>query len=136
MIKDELTKELPKLFIYSAEDYSRTTKIAAPAITALFKTVMEFSDEYSDLKSNNNLADFSDLERWTLRLLYNNGSPTELAAELSERFTEVMVDEYQDANEVQDLIFTAVSDGGRKLFVVGDVKQSVYRFRQANPELF
>lgn len=136
MIKDELTKELPKLFIYSAEDYSRTTKIAAPAITALFKTVMEFSDEYSDLKSNNNLADFSDLERWTLRLLYNNDSPTELAAELSERFIEVMVDEYQDANEVQDLIFTAVSDGGRKLFVVGDVKQSVYRFRQANPELF
>lgn len=136
MIKDELTKELPKLFIYSAEDYSRSTKIAAPAISALFKVVLEFSDEYSALKANNNLADFSDLERWTLKLLYNDGNLTELAKELSERFVEVMVDEYQDANEVQDLIFTAVSDGGRKLFVVGDVKQSIYRFRQANPELF
>lgn len=136
MIKEEITKSIPKLFIYNSEDYKLTTKIAAPAITTLFKTVKLFAQEYKKLKSDDNLADFSDLEHWTLQLLYNNDAVTPLALQLSESFCEVMVDEYQDANEVQDLIFNSVSDNGKKLFVVGDVKQSIYRFRQANPELF
>lgn len=136
MIKDEITKQIPKLFIYNSEDYKFTTKLAAPAVSALFETVRLFGSEYQRLKAEENLADFSDLEHWALTLLYNGDKPTPLAQELSESFCEVMVDEYQDANEVQDLIFNSVSDNGNKLFVVGDVKQSIYRFRQANPELF
>ncbi|MCQ4022660.1 MULTISPECIES: helicase-exonuclease AddAB subunit AddA [unclassified Ruminococcus] len=136
MIKKELTNNIPKLFICSSEQYSTATAIVRPAISALFKTVKLFTEEYARLKKEESLADFSDLEHWTVRLLYNNGQITDLARKLSDSYDEVMVDEYQDANEVQDLIFTSVSDNGRKLFVVGDVKQSIYRFRQANPELF
>lgn len=136
VIKDEISKKIPKLFIYNEDDYKHTTKIAAPAINTLFKTVSLFAEEYSRLKAEDNLADFSDLEHWALKLLYKDGKVTPLAESLSEHFCEVMVDEYQDANEVQDLIFNSVSDNGKKLFVVGDVKQSIYRFRQAKPELF
>lgn len=136
MIKKEISENIPKLFIYDSKQYAAITEIVRPAVSALFKTVKLFSQEYARLKSDESLADFSDLEHWTMRLLYNNGQTTELAQKLSDSFCEVMVDEYQDANEVQDLIFTSVSDNGRKLFVVGDVKQSIYRFRQANPELF
>lgn len=136
MIKDEIKNNIPKLFIYNSEDYTLTTKIARPAITALFKTVRLFTQEYQKLKLEDGIADFNDLEHWTLQLLYNNNKPTPVANHLSETYCEVMVDEYQDANEVQDLIFNCVSDNGKKLFVVGDVKQCIYRFRQANPELF
>ncbi len=136
MIKKEITDSIPKLFIYDDEEYLNSTKIARPAIKALFKAVRLFSEEYSRLKLEESYADFSDLERWTLRLLYKDGSRTPLAIKLSEKFCEVMVDEYQDANELQDTIFNCLSDNGKKLFVVGDVKQSIYRFRQANPELF
>ena len=136
MIKKEISENIPALFICDSDDYCDTTEIVRPAVSALFRTVRLFSQEYSRLKAEESLADFSDLERWTMRLLYNDGKTTDLAKKLSDSFCEVMVDEYQDANEVQDLIFTSVSDNGRKLFVVGDVKQSIYRFRQANPELF
>lgn len=66
----------------------------------------------------------------------DDGAPTELARQLSGRYTEIMVDEYQDVSEVQDLIFRAVSRGGNNLFFVGDVKQSIYRFRLADPTIF
>ena len=74
------------------------------------------------------MLDFSDLEHFAVQLLLDpeTGRPTPLAASWSARFAEVMVDEYQDTNQVQNAIFTAVSDGGRTLFQVGDVKQSIY----------
>lgn len=136
MIKEEIKTNIPKLFICDSRQYTNSTCIVRPAVSALFNTVRLFSQEYARLKAEESLADFSDLERWTMRLLCDGGKPTALAQKLSDSFSEVMVDEYQDANEVQDLIFTSVSDNGRKLFVVGDVKQSIYRFRLANPELF
>lgn len=136
VIKSVIIKNISKLFIHDSEEYRSTTKIAKPVVKTLFKVVRLFDKEYKRLKLEEGLADFSDLEHWTLDLLYNNGNVTTLAEELSNSFCEVMVDEYQDANEVQDLIFNSVSDNGKKLFVVGDVKQSIYRFRQANPELF
>ena len=66
--------------------------------------------------------DFSDLEHFAAKLLQKDGEPTQLAQSWSERLAEVMVDEYQDTNQVQNAIFTAVSQQGRKLFLVGDVK--------------
>lgn len=84
-----------------------------------------------------NCADFSDQEHLALRLLVErNGAPTELGRQVAGRYREILVDEYQDTNEVQNAIFRAVSREGKNLFTVGDVKQSIYRFRLADPTIF
>lgn len=138
--KDIITKTLPKLYFNNSNDCKKDIEYLSTILVQLINVVTMFKSEYSLLKSNKNIADFSDLEYLMLKLLTNseNGNTafTPFAMELSEKFTEVMVDEYQDANEVQELIFKAVSDNGKKLFVVGDVKQSIYGFRQANPQIF
>ena len=74
----------------------------------------------------------------TAELLYDfkNRCPTLAAENVSQRYREILVDEYQDVNEVQELIFGAVSREGRNIFMVGDVKQSIYRFRMADPMIF
>ena len=72
-----------------------------------------------------------------MRLLVDKtGEPTELARQWGSRYIEIMVDEYQDTNQVQNSIFNALSQEGRNLFMVGDVKQSIYRFRLADPTIF
>ncbi len=109
----------------------------SPAMRALLALTLDFDAEYSRAKRRAGLVDYSDLEHMTAKLLtLPDGSPSELAARLSARYTEVMVDEYQDVSQVQDAIFKAVSNEGQKLFLVGDVKQSIYRFRLADPEIF
>ncbi len=81
--------------------------------------------------------DFSDLEHLTVKLLLDDqGQPTQAARMWADRFEEVQVDEYQDTNQVQNAIFFAISHQGRTLFQVGDVKQSIYRFRLADPTIF
>ena len=82
--------------------------------------------------------DYNDLEHETIRLLTNGekGGRTEVAEEISKRYREIMVDEYQDTNETQDTIFRAISQKGKNLVMVGDVKQSIYRFRNADPGIF
>ena len=110
--------------------------LTAPAIRALLDLTERFSRAWAAEKRRRNVLDFSDLEHTALKLLAPKGVPSETAAEISDRFREVLVDEYQDTNRVQDAIFSAVSHAGRNLFMVGDVKQSIYRFRQADPSLF
>ncbi len=104
----------------------------------LFNCVRQFSANYQSLKARKKIADYPDLEHWTIRLLVdeNTFELTDVAKKLSSRFDEIMVDEYQDANEAQDLIFNSLSNNGENLFFVGDVKQSIYGFRQAMPQLF
>ena len=86
-------------------------------------------------KKRLNLLEFSDMERMTLSLLEDeNGAPTALATEMKAQFDEVFIDEYQDVNDIQNRIFIALSSGNR--FLVGDVKQSIYGFRQAMPFRF
>lgn len=139
IVKDTI-KEIQSLFFRNNEQCMDDIADLAPVVGMLFEIMQEFGDEFSRLKKEKSLADFSDLEHWTLRLLVNeseNGYEfTDIAREISSRFDYVMVDEYQDANNIQDTIFKAVSDNDSKLFVVGDVKQSIYRFRQAMPEIF
>lgn len=109
----------------------------APAMEALLEVTLDFDREYARDKRQRDLVDYSDLEHFTVRLLTDErGTPTELARQLSRRYTEIMVDEYQDVSRVQDDIFRAVSREGKNLFMVGDVKQSIYRFRLADPEIF
>lgn len=109
----------------------------APAMDALLNLTLEFDRAYQADKRRRGVVDYSDLEHFSAQLLADeNGSPTPLAIELSQRYTEIMVDEYQDVNAVQDLIFRCISKDGKNLFTVGDVKQSIYRFRLANPAIF
>lgn len=110
----------------------------APAMCELLELTLEFDRRYRAEKRRVDALDFSDLEHLALRLLIDpeTGAPTETAKSVSSRFTEIMVDEYQDVNAVQELIFSAVSRGGKNLFMVGDVKQSIYRFRLADPTIF
>ena len=106
----------------------------APAMLALLDLTAEFSAAFRAEKLRLNAADFSDQEHLALTLLVKpDGSPTELGEQVSARYAEILVDEYQDTNEVQNAIFRAVSKGGKNLFTVGDVKQSIYRFRLADP---
>lgn len=115
------------------EDMAR----AAPAMEALGELCGAFSRAYAREKLRRNAADFSDQEHFAVQLLIGpDGQPTETARTVAGRYREVMVDEYQDTNQVQNAIFDALSDGGRRLFAVGDVKQSIYRFRLADPGIF
>ena len=109
----------------------------APAMRALLHLTLRFKEIYTRDKRTRSLLDYADLEHLAAKLLLDEaGEPTALARALSERYREVMVDEYQDVSPVQDAIFRAVSDNGRRLFLVGDVKQSIYRFRLADPGIF
>ena len=113
----------------------RATK---PALRALVDLAFALDREYGERKRRADACDFSDVAHLCIRLLCeeNSESPSPLADRISARFAEVMVDEYQDVNAVQELIFRRVSGDGRRLFMVGDVKQSIYRFRLAEPEIF
>ncbi len=130
-------EKLQKQFAERSDTMLSDLKTAAPAMIRLLELAVEFDRRYTNEKRRRGLVDYADLEHLAAQLLtHEDGSPTELAASVSGRFREVMVDEYQDVSEVQDQIFRAVSDGGKQLFLVGDVKQSIYRFRLADPTIF
>ncbi|MDR0952300.1 MAG: helicase-exonuclease AddAB subunit AddA [Oscillospiraceae bacterium] len=110
----------------------------APAALRLLELTLDFERRYCDEKRKSNLLDFSDLEHLALKLLHDpiSDAPTQLARRLSERYREIMIDEYQDVNAVQELIAQCISKNGENVFMVGDVKQSIYRFRLADPGIF
>ena len=130
-------KDAGRIFASPSDVLLRDMALTAPAMRELLTLTLRFDRAYAADKQSRGLADYSDLEHKAAALLMNpDGTYTPLAGRLSQRYTEVMVDEYQDVSRVQDAIFSAVSDGGRKLFLVGDVKQSIYRFRLADPAIF
>ena len=133
----ETVKGFAELFAASSDEAVEDLRTMAPALLALIDLTADFSRRYNEEKRRRNAADFSDQEHEAIRLLVaENGEPTELAALVSTRYREIMVDEYQDTNEVQNRIFDAISCKGENLFTVGDVKQSIYRFRLADPRIF
>lgn len=111
---------------------------SAAAARGLVALVREFTQEYERLKRMRRTMDYGDLEHKMLDLLLgkNRDHVTSVAHEIGERFREVMVDEYQDTNEVQDAIFGALTGKRNNCFMVGDVKQSIYQFRLADPDIF
>ena len=112
-------------------------RATVPALEALTDAALDFGKEYEREKQRNALLDYSDLEHIAAQILTDeDGRPTETALTVSARFTEIMVDEYQDVSRVQNAIFSAVSRKEDNLFLVGDIKQSIYRFRLADPEIF
>jgi len=115
-------------------DFQNTGK----AVCGLIALVRRFDKEYEHVKRRRRILDFGDLEHKMLDLLMGkarNGI-TATAGEIGERFREILVDEYQDSNQVQDTIFAALTEKKQNCFMVGDVKQSIYQFRLADPGIF
>ncbi len=137
---DTCKASLKKLNLWletSGEEAMEDLRAVAPAMLALLDLTADFSEACRKEKLRINAADFSDQEHLALYLLVKeDGTPTELGEQISARYAEILVDEYQDTNEVQNAIFRAVSKDGKNLFTVGDVKQSIYRFRLADPTIF
>ena len=137
--KDLLMKKIPSLLASSETEFREDMAAFAPLVAALSDAVQLFSETYRALKEEKQLADFNDIMHHALSLLVTadeagNISFTPLSRTLREQFEEILIDEYQDTNRAQDMLFEAISKGN--LFRVGDVKQSIYRFRQAMPEIF
>ena len=137
----DLLKKVPNIMCVSSGEHSEDVRLMRGPVTKLIELVKQFAREYSAEKDKMNSADFSDILHRALNLLaVSDGSggyiKTDLARELSSHYVEILVDEYQDINEAQDMIFRAISADENNLFTVGDVKQSIYRFRQAMPEIF
>ena len=125
-------------FGFTQAQFLADMQAVEPYGRALFSLVGAFMDRLDDEKRLRNILDFGDLEHLTVRMLLgeDGDAPTPLARALSFRYTEIMVDEYQDTNDVQDAIFRALSQNETNLFMVGDIKQSIYSFRLANPDVF
>ena len=113
-------------------------RASGSAVRGLIKLVRQFWEEYERQKKKRRVLDFADLEHRTLDLLWGKSRSgiTAAAREISARFREIMVDEYQDSNGVQDAIFEALTQKRQNCFMVGDVKQSIYQFRLADPTIF
>ncbi|MFI3312383.1 MAG: helicase-exonuclease AddAB subunit AddA [Eubacteriales bacterium] len=113
-------------------------QLSASALRGGFLLTKQLMQEFGRQKSWRKLLDFGDLEHLAVKLLVDRdtGKATAVAREVSQRYAEILVDEYQDSNEIQDSIFHAISKNGENRFMVGDVKQSIYRFRLADPNIF
>ena len=137
--RDRCKKQLAELedrFQVTAAEAMEDLRAIGPSMVALLEVTKEFDDAFVAWKRRRRLIDFADAEHLTARLLADEqGNPTPLALEVGQTFVEIMVDEYQDTNAVQNTIFNALSNGNN-LFFVGDVKQSIYRFRLADPTIF
>ncbi|MDD6189277.1 MAG: UvrD-helicase domain-containing protein [Clostridiales bacterium] len=131
-------KKLAESFSVASAGLMADMAAIKPVTDELYKLVLELSRDYAEAKKRRGALDFSDLEHLSLAILADpeTGRPTAKAGEVSARFAEILVDEYQDVNRVQEMIFAAVSNGGRNVTMVGDVKQSIYRFRLADPTIF
>ena len=135
--KEGLPKKL-RSFTDSSEQILADLTKSASAARGLIALVRAFDCTFDKLKKSHHILDFADLEHKTLDLVMgkNRTGITAAAREIGSRFREVMVDEYQDSNGVQDAIFSALTAQRNNCFMVGDVKQSIYQFRLADPEIF
>lgn len=133
-------KDLMTDYSITEEDFFEDIAKLYPTVKCLFGLTLDFARHFSDLKREKSVADFSDLEQLSLAVLTEKDEhgkyiPTKIARDMSSRFDYILVDECQDTNKVQETILKTVSNG-KNMFFVGDVKQSIYRFRNAMPELF
>ncbi|MBQ8029723.1 MAG: helicase-exonuclease AddAB subunit AddA [Clostridia bacterium] len=139
-VKDIIRKNIGDLMCCDSYQFKEDMKYLSPMVAKLCQATKLFAENFSLLKRSKNLADFSDISQMAISLLVKESDnesgyeKTALATELSKNFDEILIDEYQDTNKAQDMLFESVSNNN--LFRVGDVKQSIYRFRRAMPEIF
>lgn len=143
--RDELKKMVTKLgkdyFSQTVEEIMEKLQAIRPYALELTRLTDEYMDAFTATKREKNLLDFNDLEHFALHILVDKetGMSRPAAEEFIDHFDEIMIDEYQDSNYIQETILKSISKeskGGHNLFMVGDVKQSIYRFRLARPEIF
>ena len=141
--RDKINKKFKgikdKIFIYTSKEAIQDLQEVYEILNLLKKVVLEFEETYGKVKLEKNVIDFNDIEHLALKILLKEDDgkyvPTEVAKKYKDKFEEIAIDEYQDSNMVQEYILTSISKGNN-IFMVGDVKQSIYKFRQAMPELF
>ena len=140
-IKKKVKAKLEKIIFYNSEEALSDMEKMYPILKCLEAMVVEFSNRFSLRKKEKNIIDFNDIEHFALQILIKKNSKTskvektDIAKNYENKFIEIAVDEYQDSNLVQEYILNSISRGNN-MFMVGDVKQSIYKFRQARPELF
>lgn len=135
-VKEIINKSIKKKIAYDSIQANEDINEMDVTLTKLKNLLVEFMFKFASKKKEKNVVDFNDIEHFALKILIGeNGEATELAKKYREKFQEIAIDEYQDSNLVQEQILTSISKGNN-IFMVGDVKQSIYKFRQARPELF
>lgn len=139
-VKNKIMKLIKETLVYDSKSAYSDIYEMHEILAILRDVIINFDKEFKAKKRERNIIDFNDIEHYALEILVRkneNGEyePTEVAKKYQEKFEEIAIDEYQDSNQVQEYILSKVSRGNN-LFMVGDVKQSIYKFRQACPELF
>lgn len=139
--KDVVKKLCRQYFFCSPEMMIEQLERTEPMLEEVVRLTKQFADEFAAAKRRKNLVDFHDVEHFALQILVDEETekPKKTAEEFRDTFEEIMIDEYQDSNEVQETLLRSISReerGENNIFMVGDVKQSIYRFRLARPELF
>lgn len=139
-VKKKLNKVINKILICDSDEAKQDIQDMYNVLDKLKYVILEFQEEFSKRKREKNIVDFNDIEHFALKILLKETEegkiePTDVAKKYKEKYIEIAIDEYQDSNLVQEYILNAVSKGDN-IFMVGDVKQSIYKFRQAMPELF
>lgn len=140
-IKDAIKEIKNTYFSVPISDILEQVKKLEPIVSELSRLALCYTEMMEEKKRDKRIADFSDVEHFALKVFVDEetGERTATAKEFSRHFDEIMIDEYQDSNQIQEDILCAISgmeDGRYNMFMVGDVKQSIYRFRLARPELF
>lgn len=142
-LREEVKKGIKDLaaqfFFQSPEEMLKDLQAVNQVMQVLFDLTLDFMEQFAKKKEEKNLIDFNDLEHFALKILVKDSVPTQAALELSELYEEILIDEYQDSNMVQETILHSISReaiGRPNRFMVGDVKQSIYKFRLAMPEIF
>ena len=139
-VKEKIKNISKKILICNSKEANQDIYDMYLVLKKLENLILEFQKEFSKRKRDKNIVDFHDIEHFALKILLKtdeegNIEKSEIAKKYQNKFKEVAIDEYQDSNLVQEYILTAVSNN-KNIFMVGDVKQSIYKFRQAMPELF
>ena len=130
-IKKRFSKIQDKIMLCDSKQAIKDINEMHIVLEKLKNIVLEFMDKFEQAKKERNIIDFNDIEHFALQILSNE----EITKKYKNKFVEIAVDEYQDSNLVQEYILNSISNG-KNLFMVGDVKQSIYKFRQARPDLF
>mgnify|MGYP002548923406 CR=1 FL=1 len=136
MVKANLKKVTEKILIFNSKEANEDINDMYEVLKKLGNIIIEFGKMFEKRKKDKNIVDFSDVEHFALQiLLKEDGTPSEIAKKYQQKYEEIAIDEYQDSNLVQEYILNSISRGNN-IFMVGDVKQSIYKFRQARPDLF